>query len=91
MQAVTELIVRVADLCEAEGRTLRGVTLRLALGIVIILIAAAASIAGLILLVLALYITVEQQAGQAAAALLTGGAVLAIGVLLAWLVYRTAK
>jgi hypothetical protein len=82
---MTELIVRVADLCEAEGRVFRAMTVRLALGVAIILVAAAALAAGVALLLGAVYIMVVGQAGAALAAVATGLLALGIGGTLAWL------
>jgi uncharacterized membrane protein len=85
MQSMTELIVRIADLCEAEGRVLRAMTVRLALGVVVILVAAAAVAAGVGLLLVAVYIAIEAQTGAAPAAVATGVLALCIGGVLAWL------
>jgi hypothetical protein len=82
---MTELVVRVADLCEAEGRVLRATTLRVALGIAIILIAAGALIGGVALVLAALYMSVAAPAGNAIAAVVTGMAALATGGMLIWL------
>jgi len=82
---MTELIVRIAELCEAEGRVFRAMTIRVALAVTIILVAAAALAAGVALLLGAVYITIQEQAGAAIAALATGVLALGIGGTLAWL------
>jgi hypothetical protein len=89
VQTITELIVRVADLAEAEGRTLRAATMRVTLGIGLVLIAVGAVTAGVVLLLGALYIVIAGQAGAAAGAAVTGAIALAAGGILAWLGRRT--
>lgn len=91
MHSMTQLIVRIAELCEAEGRVLRAMTVRVALGIALILVAAAAVLAGLTLVLGALYIAVQAQAGAAIGALVTGTLALGIGGALAWLGRRIAN
>lgn len=85
MQTITELIVRVADLVEAEGRILRATSVRLALGMGIIIVAAGAIMAGVALVLGAVYIVTADRAGPAAGASVTGVLALGIGGLLAWL------
>lgn len=85
MSSMTDLIVRVADLCEAEGRVLRAMTIRLALGVAIILVAAASLAIGVALLLGAVYIAVEVKTGAAIAAAVTGLLAISIGGTLAWL------
>jgi hypothetical protein len=82
---MTELVVRVADLCEAEDRVLRATTLRLGLGLAIILVAAGTIIGGMALLLGALYIIVAAFAGAAVAAVSAGVAALVTGGTLIWL------
>lgn len=88
MRTLTELIVRVADLAEAEGRTLRAATARLALGIGFMAIAVGVIIAGLVLVLGAVYIITADRAGPAAGAAVAGVLALAAGGLLAWLGHR---
>ena len=85
METITKLIVRIADLVEAEGRELRAVVMRSAMGIGVLLIAAAVVIAGLFLVFGSVYIYTAEHAGRAAAAALTGVLALATGGGLAWL------
>ncbi len=91
MQSVTELIVRIADLCEAEGRALRAMSIRLALGVAIILVSAAALAAGVALLLGAVFFAIQAQTGTTVAALITGVLALGTGATLAWLGRRIAK
>jgi hypothetical protein len=91
MQTLTELIVRVADLAEAEGRTLRAATVRLALGLGILIVAVGVVTAGVVLLLGAIYIVTAARFGPAAGAAVTGGIALALGGLLAWIGHRTGN
>lgn len=91
MQTLTELIVRVADLAEAEGRSLRTVTVRMALGVSLIIIAAGAVMAGIALVLGAIYIVTADRAGPAAGTAATGVLALGIGGLLAWLGRKMAN
>ncbi len=79
------MIVRITDLAEAEGRLLRAMTVRLAMGIAIILVAAGALAAGVTLLLAAVYIVTAGWVGAAGGAALTGVLALGIGGFLAWL------
>lgn len=53
MRSITEILVRTADLAEAEGRVLRAMTVRVALGVSVIVVAGAAMGGGLALLLTA--------------------------------------
>jgi len=91
VETITELIVRIADLAEAEGRSLRAMTLRTALAIGVILLAVGAALAGVALLLFALYIGLAAWAGPAAAAAITGALALIAGGILAWLGHRMGR
>lgn len=91
MQKITELVVRIADLLEAEGRLLRATTMRLATGIVLLIIAACTAAVGLIFIIAAVFIAVAERAGTAAGAATTGLLALGLGGLLAWLARKTAR
>jgi hypothetical protein len=93
---LTELIVRISDLLEAEGRLLRdavrteGQTLRkhvtnASLGAAVLLVAAPLGIAGLCLLLLALFLVLRDSVGTAGAAAITGVVTLAVTGVLIWL------
>lgn len=84
MRAITELIVRAAELAEAEGRVLRVMTLRVALGVGLILLGVAASAAGLVLLLAAIYLAVAERSSPAAGAAAAGVAATALGVAVIW-------
>jgi len=85
VQSITELIVRIADLLEAEGRVLRAVTIRLAQGLGIFIIAAGMVTAGMTLVLGAVYIATAERAGAAAGAALAGTLALLMGGFLIWL------
>lgn len=85
MRSITELIVGVADLAEAEGRVLRAMTVRVASGLALIIVAAAAFTAGVALLLGAIYIATAGHAGAPVAAAVTGAVALLLGGILAWL------
>ena len=85
LESITELVVRIADLAEAEGRLLREKVIRSATGIGLIIVAVGAVIAGLCLIFAAIYIFTAERAGSAAAAALTGVLAIGTGGLLAWL------
>ncbi len=91
MQKITELVVRIADLIEAEGRLLRTTTMRLATGIALLIIAACTAAVGLIFIIAAVFIAVAERAGTAAGAATTGLLALGLGGLLAWLARKTAR
>jgi hypothetical protein len=88
--SVTQLIVHVADLCEAEGRVLRAMAVRLALGVAILFVAILLATGGVTLLLAAIYIAIQGSAGAAVAALVTGAIALGIGGTLVWLGRRIA-
>lgn len=91
MQTITEFIVRVADLAEAEGRLLRSTSIRLAFALGIILVATGVIVAGVVLLLGAVYLAAAAWLGPAAGAALTGALALVTGGLLAWLGHRIGK
>lgn len=91
MRKITELLVRAADLAEAEGRLLRVMTARLALAIGVILIAAVSGAIGVGLLLAAIYIFVAHHHGPAVGAAVTGVVALGAGGLLAWLGRKMAR
>lgn len=82
---VSELIVRVADLVEAEGRELRTQVAKLGVGMALRWVAAMVLLVGLVLVMAALWIGVAQQAGPAWASLATGALALVIAGGLFWM------
>lgn len=89
MRSISEMIVRLADLAEAEGRLLRAMTVRVATAIGIIIVAVGAFTAGVTLLLVAVYIASAGWWGAAGGAAFTGLLALGTGGLLAWVARRT--
>jgi hypothetical protein len=85
VRSITELLVRTADLAEAEGRLFRAATIRVAGAVTVIGVAGAAIAAGVILVLAALFIVTADRGGPALAALVTGAVALGLGGALAWL------
>jgi hypothetical protein len=81
---ISELIVRVADLVEAEGRLLRKVVARMGLSLSLTMAAAALVLVGGVLLLAALWLAVAKPLGPALASVVSGIAalLLALGLLL---------
>lgn len=91
MKAISQLVVRVIDLIEAEGRDLRTVLrveagrvhvglAHLAVGIAILLISVPLILAGLCLLAAGMMWWLETILSRPAAAALAGGALLGVGI-----------
>lgn len=91
MKSLTELIVRVADLAEAEGRVLRLVTVRLATSAIMFVIAGAVMLSGLAFLLWSLFAGLEARVGTVGAAATSGAIALITGGAIAWLGRRLAK
>jgi len=85
VRSVTELIVHIADLCEAEGCVLRAMVVRLVLGMALVIVATILITGGAALLLAAIFIAVQGLAGPAVAALVTGLIALGIGGIFTWL------
>ena len=81
---ISELIVRVADLAEAEGRLLRKVVAKMGLSLSLTLAAAALVLVGCVLLLAAIWLAVEKPLGPALASVVSGvtALLLALGLLL---------
>lgn len=88
---LSEFIVRLADLVEAEGRSLRHSTVRVALAIGLVVVATGAASVGLGLLVTAVYLAIANQIGPAPGAAIAGTVSLAAGGVLVWLVRKMAR
>jgi hypothetical protein len=93
---ISQYIVGVTDLLEAEGRSLRGVlraearefkqtAAKMSLGFAVLLAAAPLAVAGLGLLLAALFWALSGPMGQPAAAAITGLVTLAVCGGLLWL------
>ncbi|HYE03742.1 MAG TPA: hypothetical protein VD963_10980 [Phycisphaerales bacterium] len=88
MKSIAQLIVRVTDLVEAEGRVLRVVMLRLGLGAALGVVAALMCLIGLCLVLVAAYTALEAATSAPVAALVTGLASLLVGGALIWTIAR---
>lgn len=75
---MSELVVRVADLCEAEGRLLRKVVARVGLGLSLMVVAALLLAAGAGLVLAAVWMISDQSLGPAWASAITGVITLAL-------------
>lgn len=82
---LSELIIRVAELIEAEGRVLRTHITKLGVSMAVRWVAAMVMLGGLGLMLAALWIGVAQQAGPAWASLAAGAAALATAAGLFWI------
>ena len=90
MRALTELMVRLTDLAEAEGRLLRSSAMRLALGVSTLALAAVVAGGGLLFLLGSAYIVTSFLWGRSAGAAVTGGIALLAAGALSWLAHRLA-
>lgn len=102
MKRFAELLVRTADLAEAEGRAvmdtlrtegrwLRGYFARLGVSLICLLGAAVLLVAGLVLLGVAEFTYLQEHVGRPAAAALTGLTLILLGALSLWIYYRNTK
>lgn len=78
LKGLSEFVIKVADLAEAEGRQLRAIVSMIAMGFAFVITAALVSVIGVGLLVLALYNSLEDSMGPAGAALIAGVVTLGI-------------
>lgn len=72
LKVLSEFVIRIADLAEAEGRQLRDSFSAIAAGAAMLTTAALVSVIGLGLLVYAMFEAMEDSMGPAPAALVTG-------------------
>ena len=103
MRAISQFVVRIMDLIEAEGSLLRAVirveasaarrdASGFAIGIAILSIAVPICVAGIGLLAAAVWSWLEPAAGAPAATAITGGALLMMGTaLLGMFAYRSRR
>jgi hypothetical protein len=91
MHAISQLIVGVAELCEAEGRLLRRSVLRIAKGVALMLVAALGIAAGVALLASAAFLSIAERLGAPTAASLVGAAMLVAAIALAGFATRFAR
>ncbi|MBC7835533.1 MAG: hypothetical protein H7Y88_10610 [Phycisphaerales bacterium] len=82
------MIVRVADLAEAEGRLLKRNVVKLSMGAAIGLVAAVLLLGGAVMLMIATYMAVADAASPPVAALVVGLAAAMVGGVLLWAMAR---
>ena len=88
---LTELIVRSADLLEAEGRVLRTMVQRTGMSLGLIGAACVIAACGIVLLASALFIVVRSAWGVPAAAAVCGAVLLLIAAVMLLVAGRVAK
>ena len=88
LKVLSEFVIKVVDLAEAEGRQLRTIVVSIGVGLAMVLTAALVCVVGLALLVFALYKAFETPFGPAWAACLSGAIALAIAGLLGFIGLR---
>ncbi len=102
MKRIAELIVRTAELVEAEGRTLLAVSQRegnrlrqivatMAIGLVFVAVAVPVMIAGFGLIVYGILIHLNTAIGPAGSAIVTGVAALAVSAGCLYIFKRTSE
>jgi hypothetical protein len=91
MHANSQLIVGVAELCEAEGRLLRRSVLRIAKGAALMLVAALGVAGGVALLASAAFLSIAERLGAPVAASLVGAAMLVAALGLAGFAARFTR
>jgi len=84
VRALTKFVVRVADLAEAEGRSLRRNVRTLAAQIVTLVSAMAITVGGTALLFAGVWLLAERSWGQISACFVVGFLAAAIGGAVAW-------
>jgi hypothetical protein len=72
VETVTELVVRVADLVEAEGRQLRHIAVRVGIALAAILVGGLLAIGAFVMMLIGVYIWLEGPLGEGGAAFVTG-------------------
>jgi hypothetical protein len=88
---LTEVLIALLDLAEAEGRALRGGAARVGLSIALAAVAAGAVLAGIGLCVWGGYHLLAAHMAPWGAALILGAIAVLLGVLLMWLAHRLSR
>jgi hypothetical protein len=91
LNTLTELVIALFDLIEAEGRLLRRVAGLLCLSVVMFMAAGVLILAGLGMLLGGLYFLLEPSCGQAGALGISGGVCLMIGGGVIWFAARMLR
>lgn len=85
---LSELVVRVFDLAEAEGRVLRAQLSKIGIGLAIRWVAGVVLLVGLVMIGVALWLGVAEVAGPAWASLATGVLGVSMALALFWIAGR---
>ena len=88
---MTEYIIALVNLLEAEGRVLRGTVMRTGIGLACLAVAALLAFVGLGLCLWAAYQGLVAQLGQINAALMIGVLMLLLAGLMAWTAIRLSR
>lgn len=91
MNAFSRLIVKLADLLEAEGRALRAGAVQAGLAFAIALAAAIIAVGGVGLLAWAVFAGLRHAVGAPGAAAICGAALLVCAGVLLWIVRKMGK
>lgn len=89
LKVLSEFVIRVADLAEAEGRHLRTIVAAVAIGFAFVAVAAMLAVIGAGLLFYAMFEALRDSMGPAPAALVTGLATLMVAGLLGFVGRRS--
>lgn len=90
-KSVSELVVRTADLLEAEGRALRYHSVRVGMALGLVLVAALLLLGSIVAVLAALHIVLHNQLNAAAAWAIIGAMGLAIAGVLGFIAMKIAR
>ncbi|MEW5756785.1 MAG: phage holin family protein [Pseudomonadota bacterium] len=88
---MTEYIIALMDLLEAEGRELRRTVMRTGIGLVCLAVAGLVAVIGLCFCLWAVYQALAAMVGPATAAMIVGLLMLSLAGLIAWIAMRLAR
>jgi hypothetical protein len=91
MRALSHFIVKVADLVEAEGRTLRASVARLVMASSVALAASVVLAAGVCVVAWAIFLALDRQLGTPGAAAIAGGTLLGVAAMLFAFAHRSTS
>jgi len=85
------MLIAIADLAEAEGRSLRHWTIKVGLAVGLLVLTVLLATAGIAFLLVAVYLFFTAQIGSVAAALLTSTAAFLIAGGIVWTVLKITR
>lgn len=91
VETVTEMVVRVADLVEAEGRQLRHIAIRVGIALAGVLVAGVLALGGFVLLLIGIFVWLQGPLGDGGAAFVTGLITLIVAGGAVWGAMKLAK